>query len=299
MEIKKIVWATDGSVEAQEALSYASIISRKFSAEIIGLYVNTSNVKSAYSELYHSQKTVMSSLDDTEDRSFEDTFDKIKRKEQSRGVKFTGKILKGEAASKIISYIHKEKADLVVIGTRGHGLIDKMLIGSTTLKVLKKCKTPVLAYKKTDKKRTTIKNILVPLDLHSEDGPALNYAADMASVLGAKIEIVYSIRMAGHLYAVPSLINELLKNSSLELQKRVEELKQRRKLENKPTDIKIKTKVLHGLNPTLAIGEYAASNNTDLIVMSSHLKGPIKKLILGSTTESLILSSSCSTLVVK
>lgn len=299
MEIKKIVWATDGSVEAQEALGYAEIIARKFSAEIVGLYVNTSDSKSAYSDLYHPKKTLISSLEDTEEKSFETEFEKIKRKEKSRGVKFTGKILKGDAASKIINYIHKENAELVVIGTRGHGLIDKMLIGSTTLKVLKKCKTPVLAYKKTEKKRAGIKNILVPVDVHSKDGPALEYAADLASVLGAKIELVYSIRMAGHLYAVPSLINDLLENSSIELAKRVEQLKHRRGLENKPPDLKIKTKVVHGLNPTVAIAEYAASKNIDLIVMSSHLKGPIKKFILGSTTENLILSSSCSTLVVK
>lgn len=300
MNMKKIIWATDGSSEAQEALKYAVYIAKEFSAEITGIYVSTNKIKSIYSEFYQSKQELFNNLEETEERNFEESFSKIESRLGSKGIHFTGRILRGEAASRIVNFVRKEKADLVVIGTRGHGLFDKMLIGSTTLKVLKKSKTSVLAFKKRKKRRSGIKNILVPVDVYEHQRSSLVYAANLASVINARIYVVYSIPMEGHIYALPNLLNELVKNSSRELIKRVEELKLRRRLKDEKTDdLRIKTQVLHGINPTVAITDYASSKNIDLIVINSHSRSGIKKLILGSTTEKVIQSSHCSTLVVR
>jgi nucleotide-binding universal stress UspA family protein len=300
MKMKKIIWATDGSSEAQEALKYAVYIAKEFSAEITGIYVSTNKIKSIYSELYLSKQELFNNLEESEERNFEKSFSKIESRLGSKGIHFTGKVLRGEAASRIVSFVQKENADLVVIGVRGHGLLDKMLLGSTTLKILKKSKTSVLSFKKREKKRLGIKNILVPVDVFEREGSALEYAADLASVIKARIYVVYSIRMEGHIYALPSLLNELVKRSSLEIIKRVEELKLRRRLKGKNADdLRISTKVVHGINPTMAITDYASSKNIDLIVINSHSRSGIKKLILGSTTENIIQYSQCSTLVVR
>jgi len=298
MQIKKIVWATDGSNEAEEALKYAVYLAKEFSAEILGIYVSTKEIKSIYSEFYLLKQKLFNNLTETEERNFEANFNTIESRLRSKGVRFTGKVLRGEASAKILNYVHKENADLVVIGTRGHGLLDKMLIGSTTLNVLKKSKTPVLAFKRREKKRAGIKNILVPVDVFERKGSALEYAADLASVINARIFVVYSIRLAGHIYAVPSLLNELIKESSGELVKRVEELKVKRRLRGVEDDLRMKTTVVHGVNPAIAITDYAASKNIDLIVINMHSRSTLTKLILGSTTEKVIRSSHCSTLVV-
>ncbi len=300
MQIKKIVWATDGSNEAEDALKYAVYLAKEYSAEISGVYVSTKKVNSLSSDFYQLMQELFNDLDKTEKKEFEANFTSTKSKLKSQGVRFTGTILRGEAASKIVSFIHKEKADLVVIGTRGHGLIDKMLIGSTTLKVLKKSRIPVFAFKKSERKRASIKNILVPVDVFQHKGHALEYAADLATTLNAKIHVVYSIRLARHIYAVPSILNELIKHTKAELIKRVEEIKLKHRLRGgDASELRISTQVLHGVNPAIAITDYASSKNIDLIVINMHSRSGIKKLILGSITEKIVRSSHCSTLVVR
>jgi len=299
MRIKKIVWATDGSNEAQEALKYAVYLAKKYSAEILGIYVSTKKVKSISSDFYLLKQGLFNDLANTEEREFKANFSTTGSRLKSLRIHFTGKILRGEADSRIVNFVQKEKADLLVIGTRGHGLLDKMLIGSTTLKVLKKSKTPVLAFKKREKKRVGIKNILVPVDVFQQNGPALEYAVDLASVLSARIFVVHSIRLARHIYAVPSILNEIIKHSKGELIKRVKEINLKRRLRGgEAGELRIKTRVLHGVNPAIAITDYASSNNIDLIVINMHSKSGIKKFILGSTTEKIIQSSHCSTLIV-
>ncbi len=300
MRIKKIVWATDGSNEAQEALKYAVYLAKEYSAEILGVYVSTKKVKSISSEFYRLMQEQFSDLAETEDKEFEADFASTQASMKSQGVRFAGTVLKGDAALKIVNFIHKENADLVVIGTRGHGLIDKMLIGSTTLKVLKKSSIPVFAFKKSERKRASIKNILVPVDVFQHKGHALEYAVDLATVLNAQIHAVYSIRLARHIYAVPSILNELIKHSKAELIKRVEEIKLKHRLRGKDAgELRISTQVIHGVNPAIAITDYASTKNIDLIVINMNSRSGIKKLILGSTTEKIVRSSHCSTLVVR
>ena len=300
MKIKKILWATDGSIEAEEALKYAVLLAKEYSAEIVGIYISSTKIKNLYSNLYFLRKNLFNNLAKSDKVNLEARFNSIKSKLRSQGLDFTGNILRGEASTRIINFAQKEKADLIVMGTRGHGLLDKMLIGSTTLKVLRKSKIPVLAFKRREKKRPGIKNILVPIDVYEKKGSALEYATDLATVINARVFVVYSIRMVGHLYTVPSVLNELIRDSSKELIQRVEEIKVKRGSHGEKADnLKIKTKVLHSTNPAIAITDYASAKNIDLIVINSHSTSRIKKLVLGSTTENVIQSSHCSTLVIR
>ena len=47
----------------------------------------------------------------------------------------------------ILKAAAKEKSDLIVMGTRGHGLIGRALIGSIALRVVAECDLPVLLVK--------------------------------------------------------------------------------------------------------------------------------------------------------
>jgi len=300
MQIKKILWATDGSIEAEEALQYAVLLAKEYSAEIVGIYISSTKIKNLYSNLYLLRKKLFNDLVKTDEVNIEERFNSIKSKLYSQGLDFTSNILRGEASTRIINFAQNEKADLIVMGSRGHGLLDKVLIGSTTLKVLRKSKIPVLAFKSREKKRPGIKNILVPIDVYEKKGSALEYATDLASDINARVFVIYSIRMVGHIYTMPSVLNELIRDSSIELIQRVEEIKVKRRLDSEKADnLRIKTKVLHSINPAVAITDYALAKNIDLIVINTHSMSGIKKLVLGSTTENVIQTSHCSTLAIR
>ena len=48
------------------------------------------------------------------------------------------------ASEEILSYAREIDADLIVMGTHGHGTIADAMMGSTARRVLRKSKTPVL-----------------------------------------------------------------------------------------------------------------------------------------------------------
>lgn len=57
---------------------------------------------------------------------------------------YSEKIEIGEPAEKIAAVAEKEEFDLIIMGSRGHGCLPGLSIGSTALKVLGTCKVPVL-----------------------------------------------------------------------------------------------------------------------------------------------------------
>lgn len=53
----------------------------------------------------------------------------------------------GSAAQEIVRASQREKAHLIVMGTHGHGLLGRALMGSVAQKVVADCETPVLLVK--------------------------------------------------------------------------------------------------------------------------------------------------------
>jgi nucleotide-binding universal stress UspA family protein len=63
------------------------------------------------------------------------------------GLSPTCQVLSGEAAPAITDYVKSANIDLLVAGAYGHGRIRKLLIGSTTTKLLRGCRVPVLCFR--------------------------------------------------------------------------------------------------------------------------------------------------------
>jgi nucleotide-binding universal stress UspA family protein len=307
-EIKKIIWATDGSKESEGALKYAKFFAQRFNSEIIGIHIIEMHKKLLYdysrdpdSELYRWVEKAA--------ENYKARLASIADELATQGLRFRGEVLIGEPNKEIIKFTRGTKADLIVMGKRGLGLIDRILIGSNTLKVLRESSVPVLAVKKSDKEgEIDIRNILVPLDVNEKVDSALNYAVDLAEKIKANISVVYAFRL--DTYAplgieippniVNQLIEDLLKFSSTELAKRVEEAKLRIKINNKETDkLEIKIEVIQGISPSMRIVEYATSKNADLIIINTHGRKGIRRLILGSVAEKVIQESHCPVLALK
>ena len=53
----------------------------------------------------------------------------------------------GSPAQEIVRAMQREKAQLIVMGTHGHGLLGRALMGSVAQKVVADCETPVLLVK--------------------------------------------------------------------------------------------------------------------------------------------------------
>lgn len=296
MEIKKIVWASDGSEESEMALNYAVLIAKKYNAAIFGLYVNTIDIVSTSRII---GPNVFYKFMDKAEKDQKEKFSSLKSELNSKGIYFEGFVLKGKVSEEIVKFTASKEADLIVMGTRGHGLIDRMLIGSTTLKVLRNSKIPVLAHKRGKKStEVKIKNILVPLEIFEESDSALIYALNLAKIVDAKITVLNAVISGGYSYALPTnILKESMTYAHNELEKIIVNVKSKGKFSDKDLKkIKISIKTSFGPNYGVSISDYANKKNMDLIVIHTHGRKGIEKLMLGSVTELVIRKAHCSVL---
>jgi len=109
----------------------------------------------------------------------------------------------GDAADVILETAGREQADLVVMGTAGLGGFRKLLLGSTTERVLRRAKTPVLAVPAAatasvvlDARgaRLELGRILVATDFSETAAAALQWAVKAARELGLPLILAHVVQ---------------------------------------------------------------------------------------------------------
>jgi nucleotide-binding universal stress UspA family protein len=299
MKIKKIIWATDGSQESEKALDYAKYIAGKSGAEIVGVHVVPMPVQVLFDNMSESKAEIRKWRLRIENNAAK-KFDEVKEELQKTGIKFDGVILKGVPSDKIKEFAQRRKADLIVMGKHGHGFFESMIAGSETVKVLKSSHVPVLSVKSTNKK-SEFKNILVPIDMSEQSDSALTYALSIAQLTGAKITVIFVLRLDMYAQDLPAgALERVIEQSIKSLKKRASQLKKR--FESKrgaSKNIKMETEVIHGMSEAVTISQYAAKNNIDLIVIHTHGRTGISRFLLGSVTERVISAAQCSVIAMR
>jgi len=79
--------------------------------------------------------------------------------------------------------------NLLVVGSRGHGLLHRFAIGSTTEKLISRGSVPVLSVKNSNVFNP--KKILVPMTLQQDESSSLLLAIELAGLFGSEVEIIH------------------------------------------------------------------------------------------------------------
>ena len=125
--------------------------------------------------------------------------------------------------------------------------------------------------------------ILVPTDGSPEVERALEYAFDLARSHDATVRAIYVVDVAGYgnlpMEAALEGVSGALHEEGEKAIGRVEELA--------PDDVEVETKVLEG-SPSRVIVDQARPGECDLVVMGTHGRAGINRLLLGSVTERVV-----------
>jgi len=140
--MKTIVIATDGSPSALEAVEYGLELASDQDAEPIFVHVApaTEVLPVTGFGLGATPASVPHELD-AHDREALDAAVEIA---EMRGLEAKAELLTGNAADAIVAYADSVDADLIVVGSRGHGAIAGALLGSVSQSVLREARRPVL-----------------------------------------------------------------------------------------------------------------------------------------------------------
>lgn len=133
----KIVWATDGSAGADQALGYAKDLARAHGANLV--VVHGEELSAARSSIGYTRRVDEKDLEAKIKRQVAEMADS--------GLSVTVKVIGGHAhpATLIAEVAEDVDADLVVVGTRGHTPLAGLMLGSVTDRLLHILHCPVLA----------------------------------------------------------------------------------------------------------------------------------------------------------
>ncbi len=153
-EIKKILYTTDLSQYARHAFSYAASIANRYGASVTILHV-LEDISPNTSSLVIS---IMGEKEwgDIRSRNEKEVLDKI----QTRLAQFCDEVQAempacpfitdnvmvkiGNPVDEILQEVEDKDYDMVVMGAHGHSALANALMGSTSRRVVRRCKTPVL-----------------------------------------------------------------------------------------------------------------------------------------------------------
>jgi nucleotide-binding universal stress UspA family protein len=139
--MKKIVIATDGSPSALEAVEYGLELAADQGAEPIVVHVAPdTEVLPVVGFGMGAPVSVPHELDEYDRASLDEAVEIAAR----HGLEAKTELLVGNAAQAIVAYADSVDADLIVVGSRGHGAIAGALLGSVSGRVLHEAKRPVL-----------------------------------------------------------------------------------------------------------------------------------------------------------
>lgn len=74
-------------------------------------------------------------------------------KAQGAGIEARGEVLEGDAVDEILSFADNCGADLIVMGSRGHGALAGAMLGSVSSEVTRHANVPVLVAKQAPSRR--------------------------------------------------------------------------------------------------------------------------------------------------
>jgi len=137
--------------------------------------------------------------------------------------------------------------------------------------------------------------ILVPTDGSTETERAVEHAAELAAAHGAELHAVYVVNSATfaglHMETSWEGVSEVLREEGESALDRVEDIAGSH-------GVAVTTGLLDG-SPSKRIVEYAEGESCDLVVMGTHGRGGIDRLLLGSVAEGVVRACSVPVLTVQ
>jgi nucleotide-binding universal stress UspA family protein len=142
-EFERILFPTDFSESAENALRYAISLAKKYGSKLYVVHVvepftYTTDFGIDYSAQYKDLEASAKKL-----------LDEIVVSIKGNNIAVEGAVLSGEPFVEIIKHVKQKHIDLIVMATHGRTGIEHMLLGSVAEKVVRKSPCPVLTIKKT------------------------------------------------------------------------------------------------------------------------------------------------------
>jgi nucleotide-binding universal stress UspA family protein len=195
----------------------------------------------------------------------------------------------GGIYERIVDLADAENCDLIVMGRKGISGLEKVLVGSVTARVIGHSQRDVLVV--PNGAAIGWKSILFATDGSKYSEAAANKAIGFAKSYGSEVKVISVVDVTEEFMArAPGALEDLVKKAK----GIVETVKEKASSEG----IKAEGIVREG-EAYKVITDIAGKEKSGVIVMGSHGRTGVKRLLMGSVTEKVIGYAPCPVLVTK
>jgi nucleotide-binding universal stress UspA family protein len=297
MKVERILFPTDFSRCAGQALPHALFLARSFDAEVHMLHAIVLLDEDPHDPGAHFPDPEQIAAELREIAAARMRADLASapggltvHEEQRRGV---------SVATVVLDYADEIAADLIVIGTHGRRGLGHLLLGSATEEIVRHATCPVMTVRESreEPRVDALDRILVPIDFSAPSRRALATARELAQRYGASLQLLHVVEeaivpefyMQGRVVE-PVLAGELRERARARLAALFEDT-------GGPA-VPMETFAIEG-RAWHAIGDFALETNSDLIVISSHGLTGLARALLGSVAERVVRSAPCPVLTLR
>lgn len=294
--IRHILFATDFSDCANRAQAYAVFMAAAYGAALDILHVL--ELHPGLDPVYPINALYLDQLRKEADHQIEAFLNWI----QQEGISATGRQVIGIPSQRIIEAAQASSADLVVLGTHGRTGLEHILLGSTAERVVRGAPCPVLTVRglrasKPEGRASgppAMRRLLVPIDFSDCSLEALEYAAQLAKQFDASVMILHVMEPVA--YGLDFTLSHASEGERRRaaMQSRLSALADAFRAQGL-----IAEHALRGGVPAQSILAMAQEQAWDLIVMGTHGRHGVARLLAGSVAEAVLRSAPCPVLTVK
>lgn len=286
--VEKILLSTDGSEYSEGAVREAIKLAKKCGSKLTVLSVVDTNPEF---------DTLAPQIVEKKAKEVRSNLEAVQARAKKEGVDCVTTVREGEDSYKyIVDEAAKNKSSMIVMGRRGRTGLKRLMMGSVTARVIGHAPCNVLVVPRaaqlqfanivvaTDGSRHSVAAASEAIGLAKRNGSVLTVLSVVPSEISTPVDIDFTVSQ-----------RELIAEKEMqEAEKNVRAVKEAAQKEN----VSVKAYIMSG-KPADAVIETAREKIADLIVLGSHGRTGLERLLMGSVAERVIVLASCPVLVVK
>jgi universal stress protein E len=226
--------------------------------------------------------------------------DELVARAQERGLTADSKLVCGTGWVELTREVLHGGHSVVIVGTRSAGAVQRFLFGSTAMRLLHNCPSPIWVTR--PEPRPMPANILVASDFSEVTDDALRLAIEVGRLSGAKVHLLHAVDYPlDRLWSTGLLdTNAQIYHNRVKADAHRQLSEQLARVAGPKPPIQVELEIVEGLAiADTAILDFIERRHIDLLVMGTMARSGIPGVFIGNTAERLVTHVSCSLLAVK
>lgn len=293
-----IVAPMDGSSLSKTVIPYVRPIARAFSSKVILLHVVNVNDSLEPLGSYRPGRTKHANrVGGVHSERYLDEIEK-----SLNGIDVSSVVCKGHPADVIVAQAKDMGPDtLIIMSTHGRSGLGRWMLGSVTDKVLHSATNPVLVIRPTretypEDRDALIDKLIVPLDGTQLAEEAIPTAKDLALRMGLPITVIRVVPMMQ--FAMAAVMPAGIPPGAMAAEDEVRRFLGKRESDFRAQGVQWVSSELRRGNSADQIAQVAASNEGNLVVMTTKARSGMRRAFLGSVADRIVRSSAAPVLLV-